>query len=379
MERAIVHLDLDTFFVSVERLMDSSLQNQPVIIGGSSDRGVVASCSYEARQFGVYAAMPIRLARQLCPQAIFRQGDMDAYSKHSGLVTEIIAEQAPFYEKASIDEHYIDLTGMEKFFGSVKWAAGLRKRIIKETGLPISLGLSVNKTVSKIATGEAKPNGEKQVPCGDEKAFLAPLSIRKIPMVGPKTYVLLRQMGIEKVRNIQEMPVEMMGRAFGENGISIWKKAQGIDNAPVEPYTERKSISTETTFPVDSMDLQLLQHTLVCMVDQLAYQLRQEGKVTSCVVVKIRYTNFDTHTMQSKITYTSADHLLAATVKELFQKLYTRRMLVRLIGIKFTGLVGGHHQIHLFDASASMINLYQAMDKIRNRFGDKAVVRSVGL
>jgi DNA polymerase-4 len=379
MERAIVHLDLDTFFVSVERLQDSSLVNKPVIIGGSSDRGVVASCSYEARKFGVYAAMPIRMARQLCPQAIFRQGDMDAYSKHSNLVTEIIAEQVPFYEKASIDEHYIDLTGMEKFFGAEKWATGLRKKIIQETGLPISLGLSVNKTVSKIATGEAKPNGEKQVLCGNEKNFLAPLSIKKIPMVGPKTYVLLRQMGIEKVRNIQEMPVEMMGRAFGENGISIWKKAQGIDNAPVEPYTERKSISTETTFQVDTMDVQLLQHTLVCMVDQLAYQLRQEGKVASCVAVKIRYTNFDTYTMQFKIAYTAADHLLAGTVKELFKKLYTRRMLVRLIGIKFTGLVGGHHQIHLFDESDAMINLYQAMDKIRNRFGDKAILRSVGL
>src|SRR4030043_1994157 len=161
-ERNIVHLDLDTFFVSVERLRDRSLNHKPVIVGGLSDGGFVASGSYEARQYGVYSAMPMKLARNMCNDAIIIRGDMELYTRYSRIVTNIIAEEAPLYEKASVDEHYIDITGMDRFFGCLKWSKELRRRIIRETGLPVSLGLSVNKTVSKIATGEAKPKGELQ-------------------------------------------------------------------------------------------------------------------------------------------------------------------------------------------------------------------------
>lgn len=373
-------MDLDSFFVSVERLLDSSLYGKPVIIGGTSDRGVVASCSYEARQFGVHSAMPAKMARQLCPHAVFVQGDYDQYSKYSNIVTEIISEQAPVVEKASIDEHYLDISGMERFVKpSMQWAHELRERIIKQSGLPISFGLSANKTVSKIATGESKPNGELKVEHGLEIPFLSPLSIRKIPGIGDKTYMLLRNMGIERVQTIQQMPLEMMQRVLGENGQSIWKKSNGIDNSPVEPYSERKSISKETTFDKDTTDIHKLKQHIVTMIFDLAYQLRKEKKVTGCITLKLRYTDFQTQTFQCRIPYTSSDHALLTKASELFEKHYSRRVLIRLIGIKFTHIAAGFNQIHLFDDTEEKVKLYQAMDRIRNRFGEDAIKRGISL
>ncbi len=375
--RCIVHLDLDTFFVSVERLHNSSLSGKPVIIGGTSDRGVVASCSYEARRFGVHSAMPMKLARILCDHAVVIRGDMDRYSKYSKMVTEIIAESAPVYEKASIDEHYLDITGMDRFFGNLKWSQELRQRIIKETGLPISFGISVNKTVSKIATGEAKPNGLLQVPQTGVQPFLNPLSIGKIPMIGNKTYRLLRSMGISTIETLRQVPPDMMNRVMGKNGTVIWKRANGIDHSPVRQYSERKSISTEHTFETDTIDVTMLQNLLISMVEKIAFQLRKKEKLTSCVTVKIRYSNFDTHTLQKHIPYTAFDHILIDTAIGLFKRLYTRRMLVRLIGVKFSHLVQGSQQLNMFEDTPEMTNLYQAMDKIRLRFGSDAVKRAV--
>ena len=378
-DRTIVHMDLDSFFVSVSRLENSALHNKPVIVGGTSDRGVVAACSYEARAFGVHSAMPIKLARRLCPDAIIIRGDYERYSYYSEVVTDIIKEDVPVYEKSSIDEFYIDMTGMDRFFGCYNYTSELRQRIMKETGLPISFGLSENKTVSKVATGEAKPNGQKQIDFGNEKLFLAPLSIKKIPMVGDKTYTLLRSMGVERVYTLQEMPPDLLTKVLGENGIVLWKKANGIDNTPVEPYSERKSISTEETFEQDTADVAFLKSLLVKMAEKLAFQLRSDNKLTACITVKIRYSNFDTHTTQSRISYTSSDHTLIAKAKELFDKLYERRMLIRLIGIRFSHLVGGGNQINLFEDSEEIINLYQAMDHLRKKFGNAAVSRAVGL
>ncbi len=377
-ERSIVHLDLDSFFVSVERLRNSRLVGKPVIIGGLSDRGVVASCSYEARRFGVHSAMPMRLARQLCGDAIVIRGDMDLYSKYSHMVTEIIDERSPLYEKSSIDEHYIDLTGMERFFGTLKWARELKSAIYDHTGLPISFGLSVNKTVSKIATGEAKPDGQLQVPPSFIRPFMNPLSIRKIPMIGSKTYYLLRSMGIKTIHTLSMVPVEMMESVLGKNGIVLWKKANGVDSTPVKPYSERKSISAERTFERDTIDVRALNALLVSMVEKLAYRLRTENKLTSCVVVKIRYSNYDTQTMQKRIPYTAFDHALIETAQELFRKLYSRRMLLRLLGVKFTHLVRGTQQLSLFEDTSQTVNLYQAMDKIRNRYGAHAIGRAGG-
>jgi DNA polymerase-4 len=378
MDRQIMHIDLDSFFVSVERLMNPQLIGKPVLVGGTSDRGVVASCSYEAREFGVHSAMPMRQARQLCPEAMVVRGDTAQYSRLSDQITQIISEEVPMYEKSSIDEFYIDLTGMDKFFGCYKLATELRQRIIKETNLPISFAMSVNKTVSKVGTGEAKPNGQKQILTGTEKEFLAPLSIRKIPMVGDKTYQLLRGMGVMWIRTLQEMPLELLQQVLGENGTGIWRKAQGIDNSPVEPYSERKSISTERTFDKDTIDVKALKGLLIGMTEKLAFQLRTEQKLTACVTVKIRYSDFNTYTMQARIPYSSLDHILIDKVKELFDKLFQKRMLIRLIGIRFSHLVHGGHQYNLFDQTPQQIQLYLAMDKIRKRYGKNAVARAIG-
>lgn len=378
-DRHIVHMDLDTFFVSCERLLDSRLNGKPVLIGGTTDRGVVASCSYEARRFGVHSAMPMRLAKQLCPEAIVVRGNSGIYSKFSNMVTEIIKENVPVYEKTSVDEFYIDLTGMDRFFGCHQLSSELRGRITKETGLPISFGLSMNKTVSKIATGEAKPNNELYVARGTEKPFLSPLSVAKIPMVGKVTYKQLCDLGIKRIKTVQEMPMEMMIKVFGKNGQSIWEKANGIDNSQVIQYSERKSISTERTFDRDTTDVKKLEGIIIAMTENLIYQLRRGNKLTACVTFKIRYSDFQTYTQQMKIPYSAADHKIIPVVMDLYKKLYQRRMLVRLVGVRFSHLVEGGQQIDLFDDNEKIINLYQAMDKMRERYGDRAVIRAVSM
>ncbi len=376
--RTIVHMDLDTFFVSVERLINPLLAGKPVIIGGTSDRGVVASCSYEARRFGVHSAMPMRMARQLCSQAVYVRGDMELYSRYSRLVTEVIADSAPLFEKTSIDEHYLDITGMDRFFGCQKWAHELRQRIIRHTGLPISLGLSTNKTVSKIATGQAKPNGELQVIPNEVQSFLDPLSIAKIPMVGEVGYRLLSSMGVRRIETLRMMPPDMVQQVLGKNGLVVWRKANGIDPTPVQPYTEQKSISSEHTYEQDTTDMVLLRQTLAAMVEKIAYEMRSKQKLTGCVTVKIRYANFDTHTLQKQIPYTAFDHILLNTAMGLFEKLYSRRMLIRLVGVRFSHLVGGSQQLNMFEDTPEMASLYQAMDNIRQRFGKKAIGRAGG-
>jgi DNA polymerase-4 len=377
--RAIVHMDLDTFFVSCERLIDSRLNDKPVLIGGTSDRGVVASCSYEARKFGIHSAMPMRMAKQLCPEAIILRGNSGIYTKFSKDVTDVIKESVPLYEKSSIDEFYIDLTGMDKFFGCHMLASELRQRIIKETGLPISFGLSINKTVSKVATGEAKPNNEIRILKGDEKPFLAPLSVRKIPMVGEVTYKSLCDLGIKQIKTVQEMPIQLMHKVLGKNGLSIWKKANGIDNSPVVQYHERKSISTERTFDKDTTDVNKLKSIIIAMAENLAFQLRRGNKLTACITFKIRYSDFQTYTQQQRISYSAMDHNIKPVILSLFYKLYNRRLLVRLIGVKFSHLVEGGYQINLFEDNEKHIHLSQAIDRMRIRYGDRAVINASGM
>jgi len=378
-ERSILHMDLDTFFVSVERLLDSRLNNRPVLIGGTSDRGVVASCSYEARKFGVHSAMPMHMARKLCPEAVVIKGNSYNYLKYSDLVSEMVREAVPLFEKTSIDEFYCDLTGLDRFFGCYQFAGELRQKIGKEIGLPISFGLSSSKTVSKVATGEAKPNNQIRIETGTEKPFLAPLSIRKIPMVGEKTHQLLVNLGIRQIQTLQEMPLDVMTKALGENGTSIWRKGNAIDPSPVVPFQERKSISTERTFDQDTIDVHKLRGLLIAMTENLAFQLRKGEKLTSCVTVKLRYSDFQTETMQCRIPYTSADHILIPKILELFEKLYSRRVLIRLIGVRFSHLVSGGYQINLFDDNEEQISLYTAMDELRKKFGDRAVMKAAGI
>lgn len=379
MKKNILHLDLDTFFVSCERLIDRRLKNRPLLVGGTGDRGVVAACSYETRAFGVHSGMSMKVARRLCPEAVIIRGNTSIYSKYSHLVTEIVKEKVPVFEKASIDEFYADLSGMDTFFGSYKYASELRQKIMRESGLPISFGLSANKIVSKVATGEAKPNNQLVINEGFEKDFLAPLSIRKIPSVGEKTYQILRNLGVEKVKVIQDMPLEMMTSVLGLNGKTIWKRANGIDNPPLIPFHERKSISTERTFNRDTIDMKKLNETIFAMAENLAYQLRKGNKIAAGISVKIRYSDFNTYTKQVKIPYTNADHIIIPTVMELFKKLYQRRILIRLIGVKITDIVSGSYQINLFEDTSQMLNLYNAMDAIRNRYGELSIMRATSM
>ncbi len=378
-ERNIIHLDLDAFYVAVECKKEPKLRGRPLIVGGQSRRGVVAACSYEARHFGVHSAMPMYLALQLCPDATVISGDMESYSQHSHLVTDIIADHAPSFEKASIDEFYVDASGMDKFFGAFKWAVELQHRIKHESGLPISMGMSINKLVSKVITGEFKPNATRQVAAGDEGNFLAPLAVEKIPMIGKQTSAFLYDMGVRTVATLREMPVKFLVSAFGKNGISLYNKARGIDDSPVVSYHEQKSISTESTFEEDTIDVKRLKSILIAMVEKVTFQLREQKKLTSCVTVKIRYSNFDTETKQIHIPYTSSDHIILRIVQELFDKLYSRRMLIRLVGVRLSNLVQGNHQISLFDDTEEDISLYEAMDFIKHKHGVEKLIRATTL
>lgn len=238
-DRAILHLDLDAFFASVESLRNPSLKGKPLIVGGYSGRGVVASCSYEARRFGVRSAMPVRTALRLCPDAIVVRGDMEAYSRYSKMVSEIIAEQAPLFEKASIDEFYADLSGMDRYFGCWRWAVELRQRILRESGLPISMALAVNKLVAKIGAGEAKPNGEQLIEAGAEREYIAPLPVQKLPAVGEATARKLNLMGVRTIETLRRIPPRLLEREFGQHGTLLWKRANAEDDSPVVPYHDQ--------------------------------------------------------------------------------------------------------------------------------------------
>lgn len=372
-DKHIIHMDQDAFFVSVEVRKDPSLIGKPVIIGGSSDRGVVASCSYEARKFGVHSAMPSRMAKLLCPHAVFVRGNMDEYSKASLEITDILKERVPLIEKASIDEHYIDMTGMDRFHGVMKYAHELRATVIKETGLPISFGLSVNKTVSKMATNECKPNGELNIEQPGVVPFLNPLSIKKIPGLGEKTFIKLSDMGIRKIINLSQVHPDMMVSVLGKNGLVLLDKAKGIDHSPVIPYTEQKSIGTQSTFKADTIDVEAINQMLTAMVMDLGFELREKQKLTACVTVTIRYSNFETVTKQAMIPYTSLDKVLLLKTKELFKSVYSKRMLLRLVGVRFSHLVSGFEQMDMYSSSKEAYSLCQAMDKIRRRFGQDSI------
>jgi len=369
-------MDLDAFFVSVALLQNTSLKGKPVIIGGRSRRGVVASCSYEARKYGVHSAMPMRMALNLCPDAIILKGDMESYSYHSKLITEIIAEEAPLFEKSSIDEFYLDLSGMDQHIGCYKWAIELRAKIIRESGLPISFGLSINKLISKMGAGEAKPNGQKQILPGSEKGFIHPLSISKIPSIGKQTYKKLSFMGVRTVHTLSGIPMRLLQREFGKHGKSIWEKANAIDNSPVVPYTDKKSISTERTFQVDTINITNLHTILTGMVEKLGFELRNMQRLTACITVKIRYSDFNTYSKQKRIPYTANDRSLLRYAKDLFDLLYERRQLVRLVGVRFSSIVSGNYQINLFDDTNEEMALLQTMDDLKARFGAKAVMRA---
>ena len=375
MQRIIAHFDLDSFFVSVEILNDPFLKGKPVIVGGR-ERGVVAACSYEARRFGIHSAMPSSKARQLCPQAIFVKGTRGEYSRYSRWVTQIIAAKAPLFEKASVDEFYIDLTGMEKFFNPLQFTIDLRQEIINETGLPISFGLSSNKMMAKIATNQAKPNGYLQVPFGKEKEFLAPLVVGEIPGVGKHAQEVLTYLGIHTIGQLSNAPIEFLAEKLGNRGPELKQKSEGLHFGEVTPYRESKSISTENTFDEPVTDLQFINNELVRFTEKICYELRQEEKVAGCVAVKIRYPDFETTSRQCSINFTSADDEIIPIVKELFKKLHKKGEPVRLLGVRLSELTGNAVQANLFTDSKKKNELYKTIDGVKQRFGKDFLKRA---
>jgi DNA polymerase-4 len=375
MQRIIAHFDLDSFFVSVEILNDPSLKGKPVIVGGR-ERGVVAACSYEARKFGIHSAMPSSKARQLCPQAIFVKGTRGEYSRYSRWVTQIIADKAPNFEKASIDEFYLDLTGMDKFFNPLQWTIDLRKEIIDQTGLPISFGLSSNKMMAKIATNQAKPNGYLQIPFGKEKEFLAPLSVGEIPGVGGHTQEVLEYMGIKTLKDVSDTPIEILEERLGKWGTDLKQKSEGLHFSEVSGYHESKSISTENTFNEPVTDLAFINSELVRFTEKICFELRQEEKVAGCVAVKIRYPDFETTTRQTTMSYTSADDEIIPIVKELFNKLHRKGKPIRLLGVRLSELTGDAVQTNLFSDTEKKNELYKTIDAVKNRFGKNLLNRA---
>jgi len=374
----IAHFDLDSFFVSVEIINNPALKGKPVLVGGY-ERGVVAACSYEARKYGIHSAMPMKKAMQLCPQAIITSSSRGEYSKYSRWVTDIISSKVPLFEKASIDEFYCDMTGMDKFFGVSKYTKELRELIKKETGLPISCGLSSAKFISKMATNEAKPNGFLEIPHGKEKEFLWPLGIEKINGVGKQTEIQLRNSGINTIEDIAKLSLETMEEKFGKWGESLWNKSQGIGSAVVETDWEQKSMSHENTFEEDKTDVNFMHSEIVRLTEKTAYSLREDEKLTGCVTVKIRYSDFETISRQETIDYTSLDDQLIAKAKDIFNKAYEKKRPVRLLGVRFSQLIPFTMQMNLFNNSEGKLNLYKTVDDIKDRFGSKLVTKAVTL
>ncbi len=374
----IAHFDLDSFFASVEFIKDPSLKGKAVIVGGHRERGIVTTCSYEARKFGVHSAMPMKTAMRLCPHAIVVSGNYSEYTRYSKWVTQIIASKAPLFEKASIDEFYIDLDGMDKFFEPLQWTIELRDLIIKETGLPISFGIAKNKMVAKMATNEAKPNGFLQVPLGKEKEFLGPLEVDKIPGVGAQTSQILVFHGLKLIRDIHQTTPENLEKILGKWGYELWNKAQGDHTSVISEYREQKSISKENTFSENVTDVNFLMSEIVRMTEKISFELRKEEKVAGCVTIKLRYPDFETTSRQVSIPYTCADDEIIPVAKALFHQLYKKGKPIRLLGVRLSNLSNDAVQTNLFQNSARKNVLYKAIDDVKNRFGGTSVYRASG-
>lgn len=374
--RTIAHFDLDAFFVSVECINDPSLKGKPLIVGGSRERGVVAACSYEARKYGIHSAMPMATAMRLCPRATVIKGTRGEYSRYSRWVTEIIAAKAPLFEKASIDEFYLDLTDMNRYFNPWQWTIGLRQEIIDKTGLPISFALAPNKMIAKIATNEAKPNGYMRIEPGMEKAFLSPLPVNAIPGVGTQTYQHLLAIGIQTIGDVASRKPADMEFFLGNYGLDLWNKANGIHYGEVTPYHEARSVSTENTFETSSTDINFIMSELVRMTERVSYELRQDEKMAGCIAVKIRYPDFETTSRQMAISYTCYDDELIPAAKALFHKLYRKGQPVRLLGVRLSELTGEARQTNLFESAERKTGLYKAIDAVKGRFGKNAISRA---
>ncbi len=371
-----LHIDMDTFFVSVERLLDPSLNNRPVIVGGSPlERGVVAGCSREARRYGVHSAMPLRRAYQLCPRAVFLYPKFVHYAEYSERVAEIIVDSTPVAEKASIDEFYADVTGCERPYGNLfEWAKKLKRTITGETHLPLSFGLASNKFVSKVATGVAKTRGDICVPAGGERRFLAPLPVGMMPGVGRVLEPELLAMGIHLIGDIARLSPRIFVHMYGKSGQVLYEHACGIDRSPVVPYRKRKSVGAEHTFHEDTLDIPCMLSTLQCLAMRVGRELRERRFLTNTITLKLRYADFVTQTLTQRCNYTNHDMNIYALAEKLFRRLWTRRVRVRLLGISTTNFLDDLSQLPLFATREEKdARLYAAIDSIRRRFGNDAI------
>jgi len=371
--RWIAHLDMDCFFVSVERLLDPSLAGKPVVVGGDpSGRGVVASASYEARRFGVRSAMASKRAKELCPGLIFVAGHHHLYGEHHDKVREILARYAPGVEAASIDEFYLDFSGCNLLHGAIfPLLRRILEQVSSELGLPSSAGLAANKLLAKVGSRLAKPAGVMWIPAGAEAEILAPLPVRAIPGVGPVTRTMLERLGVTRVGHLASIPKPVLEAALGAFGPELARKARGISESPVAEGDERKSVGHETTFEEDTADPIVLEATICHLVEKAAHRLRKAGMKAGGVTVKIRYSDFRTVTRSRGIAASDRDGELLAVARELMAGAVGRRVRVRLIGVSLERLRAGSEQIGLFTAArdARLASLFPAVDRVRKKYG----------
>lgn len=370
----ILHVDMDAFFVSVELLTRPDLRGKAVVVGGQRDqRGVVTSASYEARQFGVHSAMPLRTAAKLCPHAIFLDNRHELYSQWSDRVATILERYSPVVEMASIDEAYLDLTGTERINGpAVSAADHLLREITSITGLPCSGGLGGTRLVAKVASEQAKPRGFVWVPHGSEAAFFAPLPVRRIPGIGKATEAALKTAGIDTVAQLQTMPLERLEETFGQWGTALYRKARGIDSYEFFIDAEPKSISHNQTFGQDTNDRARLETTLSHLCQKAAKRLRDAGLHCRTITLTLRYTNFKTITRNETLAEPSdLDATILASVRDLFSRNWDGESMLRLVGVALSSFSGGTLQIDLLDPErrAKLERLSRATDRLRDKFG----------
>jgi len=387
---AILHIDMDTFFCSVERLFDPGLEGRPVIVGGDpSQRGVVSACSYEARRFGVHSAMPLATAGRLCPDAVYLRGNFKAYLHYSGLVRDILEEYTPVVEHAGIDEAYLDLAGCRLAFGEPRAVVReIRKRIADELGLPASGGLSAAKVVSKVASAAAKPNGFLEVAPGEELAFLSPLPVEKLPGVGPVCRASLADLGIRTIGDLSLLPVEALESVLGSWGRVLHEHARGVDRRRLECGRAPKSVSRETTYDTDTIDYDMVRSTLLLLAERCCLALRRDGLSATRIAVKLRYSDFKTCMKFRTVEIpTDQEQTVHRVALDLFERLLERGVRIRLVGVALSGLVASGCQGELFtDASGEgarrgepdslkLDNLNESVDRIRELYGFSSIVR----
>lgn len=377
MNRTIFHIDLDAFFVTVEQVLSPSLKGKPVVVGGRPDRrGVVASASYEARAYGVHAAMPLSKAKRLCPDAVFLTGNYRRYSEYSRKFMDILSGYSPCLEPGGLDEAYLDVSGCENFGSWRNLAARMKDRINKETGLIASVGIAACKVVAKVASDLSKPDGLIEVLPGQEKTFLSPLPVKKLPGVGEKTNTVLMSMGIKTIGQLADMPEATFRARFGAGMIWLYEHASGIDHSAVEAAGEAKSISRETTFETDTTSADFLKATLRYFSEKLGSELRDLNKRTRTVGLKLRYSDFETINRSSTSRdATNLDDEIFKKAVCLFETVQGKKARpVRLIGLEVTNLVGGEGQLSFFDAEAKRVEqLDRTIDQIREKYGFDAI------